>query len=225
MADNPPVMRHTLVTRWLHWANFVFLAILFYSGLLIYAANRAHRIGWGDYTLVRLFPPELLESLGLRYRLAEGIAWHFFAIWPFVLTGALYIAYLTLSGEWRHIFPRRADLRGLARVIWDELRLRRPDSGGQKLNPGQRIAYTGVLVLGAGAVLTGLALYKPVQLGWLLSWMGGYSTARFLHFWISMALAVFFVIHVLNVVRAGWNTFRAMVCGYAASESDPEASV
>lgn len=217
-------MRHTLATRWLHWLHFLLVVILFWSGMMIYAANRAHRIGWGDFTLVHLFPADLLEKLGLRYRLAEGIAWHFLAAWPFVVTGVAYVSYLALSGEWRHAVPRRGDLRAAARVMWDELRLRRPDSAGQKLNAGQRIAYTGVLILGGGAVLTGLGLYKPIQLGWLTQLMGGYSTVRFLHFWISMALATFFVIHVLNVVRAGWNVFRAMVCGYAVPESEAEVT-
>ena len=90
----------------------------------------------------------------------------------------------------------------------------------RKFNGAQRIAYTGVIVMGLGMVATGLAIYKPVQL-WLLSApldaVGGataYEVARFLHFWITLAFCGFFLIHVAQVARAGWNNFRAMVTGY-----------
>jgi thiosulfate reductase cytochrome b subunit len=86
----------------------------------------------------------------------------------------------------------------------------------RKFNGAQQIAYTSIIVMGFGSLLTGLAIYKPVQFAWLTSFLGagGYNTARFLHFWLTIGYCLFFLIHLVQVVRAGWNNFRAMVTGY-----------
>jgi thiosulfate reductase cytochrome b subunit len=68
--------------------------------------------------------------------------------------------------------------------------------------------------MGAGSLLTGLAIYKPVQLAWLTALLGGYPLARWLHFWLTMGYCLFFVVHITQVIKAGWNNFRAMVIGY-----------
>ena len=67
--------------------------------------------------------------------------------------------------------------------------------------------------MGAGSLLTGLAIYKPVQLAWLTTLLGGYPLARLEHFVLTVGYVVFFVIHITQVIRAGWNNFRAMVIG------------
>jgi thiosulfate reductase cytochrome b subunit len=53
-----------------------------------------------------------------------------------------------------------------------------------------------------------------VQLGWLNRVLGGYQTARLEHFCLMLAIVCFFAIHVVQVIRAGWNNFRSMVAGY-----------
>ena len=68
--------------------------------------------------------------------------------------------------------------------------------------------------MGAGSLLTGFAIYKPTQGHLLTTMLGGYETARWLHFWLTMGYCVFFVIHIVQVVRAGWNNFRSMVAGH-----------
>jgi thiosulfate reductase cytochrome b subunit len=83
-----------------------------------------------------------------------------------------------------------------------------------KYNAAQQIAYTLIVLAGAGSVITGLAIYKPVQLHWLTTLLGGYEMARWLHFWLTMGYVVFFVIHVVQVALAGWNNFRAMIAGF-----------
>jgi len=90
----------------------------------------------------------------------------------------------------------------------------------KKYNGAQRIAYTSVIVMGAGMVVTGLAIYKPTSAHWLTSLLGGYEMARWLHFWITMSFLAFFVIHVLQVVLAGWNNFRSMVSGLEIQKTD-----
>ena len=68
--------------------------------------------------------------------------------------------------------------------------------------------------MGAGSLVTGLAIYKPIQLAWLTSLLGGYTWARGEHFALAIGYVLFFVIHIAQVIRAGWNNFRAMVTGY-----------
>jgi thiosulfate reductase cytochrome b subunit len=65
-----------------------------------------------------------------------------------------------------------------------------------------------------GSVVTGVAIYKPVQMNLLVTILGGYKAARFEHFILMAGISIFIVIHLIQVARAGWNNFRAMVAGY-----------
>jgi thiosulfate reductase cytochrome b subunit len=90
----------------------------------------------------------------------------------------------------------------------------------KKYNGAQRIAYTSVIMMGAGMLVTGFAIYKPTSAHWLTSLLGGYEMARWLHFWITMSFLGFFALHVLQVVLAGWNNFRAMVSGLEIQKTE-----
>jgi thiosulfate reductase cytochrome b subunit len=79
-----------------------------------------------------------------------------------------------------------------------------------------------VIVMAMGSVVTGLAIYKPAQLSWLARLLGGYPMARWDHFWLMIGFVSFFVVHVAQVIRAGWDNFRSMVAGYSLVE-DAEA--
>ena len=68
--------------------------------------------------------------------------------------------------------------------------------------------------MGAGSLLTGLAIYRPVQFGLITTLLGGYGMARFIHFWLTIGYCLFFLVHVVQVAKAGWNNFRAMITGY-----------
>jgi hypothetical protein len=74
--------------------------------------------------------------------------------------------------------------------------------------------------MGAGSVVTGIAIYKPVQFAWLAWLLGGYEAARFEHFLLVVGYVLFFVIHISQVIRAGWNNFRAMVTGFEVVAGD-----
>jgi thiosulfate reductase cytochrome b subunit len=63
-------------------------------------------------------------------------------------------------------------------------------------------------------VLTGLAIYKPTQLHIITALLGGYERARWFHFLLTLSYVGFFAMHVAQVIRAGWNNFRAMIIGY-----------
>jgi thiosulfate reductase cytochrome b subunit len=208
------VEKHPLAIRWLHWVNFPLLALMVWSGILIYWANPVYRIGWGGHTLVAMkLSPHVHRLLHINNRLAQGMAWHFFLMWPFALNGVLYVGYTMLSGAWRELLPDRRSFREAWQTVLHDLHLSKVVPPQGKFNGAQRLAYTSVVLMGLGSLLTGLAIYKPVQVDWLTTLFGGYARARFFHFWLTMGYLVFFVVHVGQVVRAGWNNFRAMVIG------------
>jgi len=208
------VKKHPLAIRWLHWVNFPVLFVMMWSGLLIYWANDDYRIGWGSRTLFKFFPEGFYEKFHVGTRLAEGMAWHFAFAWVFTLTGVAYVIYVAVSGEWRLLVPRRDSFAGAFQVVLHDLGIRKQPLPEGKFNHAQRIAYTSVIVLGALMVVTGLAIYKPAQLSWLAALLGGYQAARVEHFIVTLLLLAFFFVHVAQVVRAGWNAFRAMITGY-----------
>jgi thiosulfate reductase cytochrome b subunit len=146
-------------------------------------------------------------------RLAEGMYWHFFFAWIFAINGTLYVIYLAFSGEWRSILPRAAALGESIQVVLVDLHLSKAKLPVRKYNAAQQIAYTGVIVMGLLMLLTGLSIYKPAQQAWLTHLFGGYTVARFIHFWTTMGFLGFFVVHVGQVVRTGWNNFRGMISG------------
>ena len=221
--------KHPLAIRWMHWVNFPVLFTMIWSGILIYwndsdnAYRHPHaiyRIGIGKLTLVRLFPEWLYRQMNVPYHVTEGLGYHFFFMWIFALNGIAYVLFLALSGEWRFLVPERRSLRDAIQVTLVNLHLRKGLPEQTKYNGAQRIAYTSVIVMGAGMLLTGLAIYKPTQLHWLTSLLGGYEMARWLHFWITMSFLAFFMVHVGQVVLAGWNNFRAMVSGREIQSTD-----
>ena len=185
--------RHPLAIRWFHWVNFPVLAVMIWSGLLIYWANDVYRVGIGRSTLFKFFPDSFYFVLNIGFRLAEGMAWHFTFMWLFAVNGVLYVAYSVLSGEWRYLFPNRSQ---------------------RKFNVAQQFAYTGIILMGAGSVVTGLAIYKPIKIAWLTWLLGGYQVARFEHFCLTIGYILFFLVHIVQVFRAGWNTLRGMITGY-----------
>ena len=206
--------KHPLAIRWLHWISFPLLFLMVWSGLMIYWANDIYRVGLGNTTLIHFFPDWLYKLFGLQQRLAWGMAVHFFFMWFFTLNGILYVTYLCVSGEWRILLPDRHSFRDAIIVTLHDLHLRRTGPPQGKYNGAQRIAYTGVVLMAAGSLITGAAIYKPVQLARLTGLLGGYEWARTEHFWLMMGLVVFFPVHVTQVIKAGWSNLRSMVAGY-----------
>jgi thiosulfate reductase cytochrome b subunit len=212
--------KHSLATRLFHWINVPVLAVMIWSGLLIYWANDVYAIRFWGVTIFKFFPAWFCQALHVGHRLAEGMAWHFTFMWLFALNGLLYVGYTALSGEWRYLVPDRHTLAEAWQVIRHDLGLRKKPLPRRKFNGAQRLAYTGVIAMGAGSLLTGLAIYKPVQLAWLTALMGGYPLARLEHFVLTIGYVAFFVIHITQVVRAGWNNFRAMVIGVEPAKDE-----
>ena len=206
--------KHPLAIRWFHWVNFPVLGVMIWSGLLIYWANDVYKIGFADKTLIKFFPQSFYDAFHIGFRLAEGMAYHFIFMWLFFINGILYVLYTILSGEWKYLLPNRRSWKQAWLVVLHDLHIRKSKPVQEKYNAAQRIAYSAIIVMGIGSILTGLAIYKPVQLGWLAAIFGGYKMSRIIHFALTMGYVLFFVVHIIQVIIAGWNNFRAMVTGF-----------
>ena len=204
------VLKHLVAIRWFHWINFPLLFMMIWSGILIYWAYAPYHIG-----PIRFFPNWFYPALSIDHKLADGMALHFVLMWIFVLNGIAYVGYTFVSGEWRYLVPRSSSaIRDAWHVALYDFHLRKDRPEQDKYNAAQQISYTGVVLVGVGSVVTGFAIYKPAQLAWLTALCGGYSSARLIHFILTMAYLAFFVVHVAQVAIAGWNNFRSMVIGY-----------
>ena len=97
--------KQPLAIRWLHWLSFPLLTLMIWSGILIYWANAVYGVKIFGYELFHFFPAWFYETLGIPFRLAEGLQLHFFFMWFFLVNGIIYVLYLGFSGEWRAILP------------------------------------------------------------------------------------------------------------------------
>ncbi len=216
------VERHRRGTRWMHWINFPLLTIMIWSGLRIYWADLRDPFGFGvglvGWHWFDFFPDVVNERLGLERRLARGMAFHFTFGWLFAINGVAYGIYTWRSGLWRRLLPDRFSVKDSLTVVAHDLYLgrlvKRPMPPQGQYNAAQRLTYSLVIVLGALAVATGLAIYKPSGLGLVTTLFGGYETARAIHFFVTIGFLVFFAVHLLQVARAGWRNFLSMVTGY-----------
>ena len=208
------IHKHPLAIRWMHWFNFPVLAIMIWSGMLIYWANGVYKIKIGGTVLVKFFPQWFYKLFNIPYRLADGMAFHFVFMWIFFGNGLLYVLYTIISGEWRYLLPDRHSFKEAFLVVLHDLHITKTLPAQGKYNAAQRIAYTAIIIMGFGSVVTGLTIYKPVQFGWLCTICGGYEAARVEHFVLTLGYVLFFIIHVVQVAIAGWNNFRAMVTGF-----------
>jgi thiosulfate reductase cytochrome b subunit len=215
MAVRPPVKRHHGLVRLAHWLNAIFLVGMIASGLQIYAAFPHFGPRGAPYPVPNPWAGESFpEWARLGGWLAGGLNWHFALAWPFVITGGVYLGFLAFSGEWRPLLFRLRDVRPAIDMQLYYLRLRREHPPQGKHNALQKAAYTGIVVLGAISVLSGFAIYKPVQLSWLTALFGGYELARYWHFVTVWVFVGFTLMHVALVLLVDPASLRAMITGW-----------
>ncbi len=206
MASHPREFQHPLIIRLTHWVNFAALAIMVTSGLRIYNSSPL----WDYY-----FP----RYLTLGGWLAGARMWHFFGMWLFFVNGSVWFLYNLLSKHgWRTTIVRRTDLPGVVPMIQYYLRVRKEHPPAKKYNPLQKLAYTTIPFAALGSVLTGMAIYWPVQFGFITRLSGGYDVARYWHFICMAALVFFFFGHLVMVVVAGWWNFVSIITGWKRVE-------
>ena len=200
------VVVHPGFVRLAHWINVAAMLIMVSSG-------------WRIYNASPLFDFSFPRDIALGGWLAGGIQWHFAAMWLLVLNGLAYLSYGVLAGHYRrHFLP--VSPASILREIGNTLRGKLSHQLGV-YNPLQRAAYLGVLALGVLIVLSGLAIWKPVQLQALAGLMGGYEGARLVHFFCMAGFVLFVLIHVTIVLLVP-RTFLPMLTG-RARQDHPEA--
>ena len=174
---------HPWPVRVMHWTNAVAMLVMIGSGWGIY----------NDDVVVRGFQFPGWAKLGGWA--AESLQWHFAAMWFVMLNGLAYLAYGIATGRLRdRLLPIR--VADVVRTVRDTLRLHVDHSDLTIYNAVQKILYIVVIAAGVSQVLTGLAIWKPVQFAGLVSLLGGFQGARIVHFLGMSVIAGFLVVHV-----------------------------
>ena len=167
--------------------------------------------GWEIYNASPLFAFKFPKSITLGGWLAGALLWHFAAMWVLTINGMIYVALGLVTGRFRRkLLPIRP-----GEVIADAkaaLTLRLSHDDISVYNSVQRLLYAGVILAGVAVVLSGLALWKPVQLQELTAMFGGYEAARYVHFFAMAAIVGFLAIHVVLAVLVP-RSLRAMIVG------------
>jgi thiosulfate reductase cytochrome b subunit len=226
--------RHSALVRVTHWITTLCFLALLVSGVEIVISHP--RFYWGETgnnltpTLFKLPIPASrnLVPTGYGYVLPDQNGWsrylHFQAAWVLVLTGLLYAVYGLLTGHFRkNLLPGEADFswRVFSSAIANHLRFERPSAAeAWSYNVLQRLAYLFVIfVLFPFVIWTGLAM-SPAFVSAVpaaVNVLGGQQSARTLHFFVSVALLLFLLVHVVMVWFAGFRSrMRAMITGRAA---------
>jgi Ni/Fe-hydrogenase b-type cytochrome subunit len=207
---------HPLVIRWCHWILGVSVLVLIFSGWQIFWAFPSFGPKLPQHDFIHL-----PQALMLGGWLAGGLQWHFTFIWIFVITGAVYLAYQIASGHYRMLLFTPADLPGLWPMIRHYFLFGPKPPQTQPYNPLQKLAYTGAVALGMLSVLTGMAVYNPVQFSLLATLMGGFRWARVWHFAVMAAFLAFIAGHLIMVALHGWSNFVSMLTGWKRGPEYP----
>ena len=191
----------TIHPRWVricHWINALAILVMIGSG-------------WQIYNASPLFDFVFPRQIALGNWLAGALLWHFAAMWVLVINGIVYVTLGIVTGRFRRkLFPIRpgeviADLKAALtfKLAHDDL---------SRYNAMQKLLYTGVILAGVVIVLSGLAIWKPVQLQELTALFGGYDAARYVHFFAMVAIVGFLVVHVALALIVP-KSLRAMITG------------
>lgn len=193
------------------------------SGLRIFNAYPAFARRGEQFCCYAFEHRPIPEWLTFGGWLAGARNWHFAAMWLLVVNGLVYVAFVFLHGEWRDLVPRRGDARDVWEMIKFYLVVRKDHPHQGKHNALQKLAYVSFVLLGIAAVLTGLAIWKPVQLAPLTQVFGGYVWARYWHFLVMVALVALSVAHVFTVFTVDPYSLRSMITGGYDPSLSPEA--
>jgi thiosulfate reductase cytochrome b subunit len=185
--------------RVMHWINAVAIILMIMSGWQIYNASPL-------FTSLRFS-----HSITLGGWLGGALLWHFAAMWLLTINGLVYLLVGFATGRFKSkllpitpggvISDTKAALTG--KLSHDDL---------SKYNQVQKLLYAGIIIVGVVIVLSGLSIWKPVQLQWLAALFGGYEIARYVHFFCMSAIVAFLVIHIALAVLVP-KSLRAMIIG------------
>jgi thiosulfate reductase cytochrome b subunit len=202
-ASDRPIAAPTKViqpawVRIVHWINAMAMILMIMSG-------------WQIYNASPLFDFRFSSNITLGGWLGGALLWHFAAMWLLMVNGLVYLILGVASGRFaRKLLPispvgviadAKAALTG--KLSHDDL---------TKYNYVQKLLYAGIIVVGVVTVLSGLSIWKPVQLQYLTALFGGYDVARYVHFICMASIVAFLVIHVALALLVP-KSLRAMIIG------------
>jgi Ni/Fe-hydrogenase b-type cytochrome subunit len=222
-TGRPAAKRHHWIVRVTHWVNAVALTIMVGSGLRIFNAYPAFARRGESFCCWPWEGQAIPGWLTFGGWLAGARNWHFAMMWVLAVNGAVYLGFIWLHGEWRDLAPRRGDMRDAWQMIRFYLFIRKTHPRQGKHNALQKGAYFALPWLGVLAVLTGLAIWKPVQLAPLTGLFGGYAWARYWHFMVMLALVLLGLGHVFMVFAVDPQSLVSMVTGRYDQSRSPEA--
>ena len=189
---------HPLWLRIAHWINAIAVLVMIASG-------------WEIYNAAPLFPFHYPRAITLGGWLAGALLWHFAAMWLFVVNGLAYIGLGIVTGRFRRkLLPIRA-----GDVISDAgaaLKGKLSHADLSVYNAVQKLLYLGVILAGMVIVLSGMAIWKPIQMQELTALFGGYDAARYVHFFAMASIVGFLVIHIVMAFLVP-KSLRAMITG------------
>jgi thiosulfate reductase cytochrome b subunit len=196
-ADGPII--HPRWVRVTHWVNALAMFMMIGSGWQIYDASPLFRFIY--------FPTQL----ALGQWLAGALLWHFAAMWLLVINGIVYVTLGIATGRFRRkLLPIRP--RDVVNDILAALRGKLAHDDLSVYNAVQRLLYVGVILAGVVIVLSGLSIWKPVQLKYLTDFFGGYDFARYVHFFAMASIVGFLTVHVALALIVP-KSLRAMIYG------------
>jgi len=195
----------------MHWINAIAIFIMIGSGWKIY----------NDDVIFGLlhFPDSVVIGKWAQY----GLQWHFFGMWIFVLNGLAYLAYGIATGRFRHkLFP--VSMREVLVTVSEALRFRLSHDDLTHYNAVQKVLYLGVMLVGILIVISGLALWKPVQFSELADLFGNFQTIRLVHFLCMSAIVAFILVHVMLALLVPQSLVAMLTGGPIVADGQPRAA-
>ena len=198
-ASAPTKVLQPAWVRTMHWINAVAMILMIMSGLQVYNASPL-------FSSLRFS-----HSITLGGWLGGALLWHFAAMWLLMINGLAYLITGFATGRFKRkllpisaggvISDTRAALTG--KLSHEDL---------SKYNQVQKLLYAGIIAVGVVIVLSGLSMWKPVQLQYLTALFGGYDIARYVHFFCMCAIVAFLAVHIVLAVLVP-KSLRAMITG------------
>ena len=190
---------HPWPVRIMHWINAVAMIVMIGSG-------------WGIYNDSVIFGSLYFpQPVRLGSWAAESLLWHFAGMWVLALNGLAYLAYGVVTGRFRErLFPIR--IADVIQTVRETLRFKIAHDDLTVYNAVQKVLYVVVIVAGVMQVVTGLAVWKPVQFSWLVDLFGDFQGVRLAHF-LGMAVIVGFLLVHVTLAFLVPQTIWAMLSG------------
>jgi thiosulfate reductase cytochrome b subunit len=204
------VKLHPLPVRLMHWINALAMIIMISSGWKIY--NDEVIFGWLH------FPEEITLGKWAQH----GLQWHFFAMWILVLNGLAYLTYGLVTGRFRRkLLP--LSWREIIATMRDALAFRLKHDELTQYNAVQKLLYVGIILVGIVTVLSGLSIWKPVQLSELAMLFYDFQTARLVHFLCMTAIVMFLIVHVALTLLVPQTLIAMLTGGPVIKTDEPHA--